>query len=404
MKTLITIFLLCFFYSAAAQTGCTDPQALNFDPIAVENDGSCIYPVTTSNLEPVAELPEQLKECSGAAWLDTGLWVHNDSGNENQLYQIDTINGNILQTVTIANAENVDWEDLAESEDHLFIGDFGNNAGNRTDLKIYRINKNDLTNDTAIAEVIEFHYSDQVDFSENTNNHNFDCEAFFFYNDQLHLFTKNWLDNQTKHYSLPATPGIHTAELEETFNVDGLITGADISSEKEIVLLGYTEFGFNFIWLLFDFKDEMFFSGNKRNISVGTGLTNSQTEAITFSGTEKGYVCSEQFVINNQLVLPQRMLTFSISQWVNGTSSVAGISPMDAINVFPNPAQDFFTIENPKQLDLNWTLYNPAGRKVRNGKTSSANSRIDASGLSPGNYYLLLSDGKRQRNFSLVME
>ena len=172
MKIIIPFILLFFFDNLFAQSGCTDPQALNYDANATENNGSCVYPATSYDLTEITELPDILKECSGVELLNSGLWIHNDGGNPHQIYLIDSLDGDILKNVTIDH-ENIDWEDFAENEDHLFIGDFGNNPGNRTDLRILRINKNDLSNDTIQVEVIEFEYSDQVDFSENSKQSQF---------------------------------------------------------------------------------------------------------------------------------------------------------------------------------------------------------------------------------------
>ncbi len=405
MKVAITFIFFFFLNNLSAQPGCTDLQALNYDANATENDGSCIYPMTNYSLTQICELPNILAECSGVELIDSGLWVHNDSGNEANIYRIDSLNGEVLQPTIIANATNQDWEDFAESEDYLFIGDFGNNPGNRTDLKIYRINKNDLSNDMINAEVIEFEYSDQIDFSENNNNHNFDCEAFLFYNDQLHLFTKNWADHQTKHYTLSAEPGVYVAQLKDTLNVGGLITGADISeNNNEVVLLGYTELGFNFMWLLFDFNTDNFFSGNKRNISLGTGLSNSQTEGITFRENGFGYIVSEEFIVNNQITLSQKMLSFSTNQWITQVTPTKDISSLKSIKVYPNPSQGFFEIENSDQKKLRWKLYNETGRLKKSGEAPNLKTRIDSSDLLAGIYYLIIFNEKEQINFTIIKE
>ena len=96
-----------------------------------------------------AQLPAMLSESSGAVFFNGRFISHNDSGNENKLYELDTATGLILRTVHIQNAVNSDWEDLAQDATSLYIGDIGNNRGNRTDLKIYKIAKADyLASDT----------------------------------------------------------------------------------------------------------------------------------------------------------------------------------------------------------------------------------------------------------------
>ena len=335
-RYLLLPVLLLLVMALRAQPGCTDPQALNFDPSATVNDGSCLYPETNYTLDLITELPASLIENSGLAVLPDGLLTHNDAGNPNELYRIDSLDGSVLQTILVVG-ENEDWEDLAESDTHIFVGDFGNNAGNRTDLKIYRIDKAGLVNNIVNAQPINFSFADQIDFSENPNNHDYDCEAFFFWNDSLHLFTKNWVDNQTRHYVIPAEPGFYPSPVRHAFNAGGLITGADISEDGTVALLGYTEDGFNFMWLLFDYPGNEFFSGNKRRIELGSGLTNSQTEGIAFRDNFVGYISAEQFDLG-PVELPPKLMTFNIEPWVaNPTSLLEMPVKTPPISLRPNP-------------------------------------------------------------------
>jgi len=74
---------------------------------------------------------------------------------------------------------------------YIYIGDFGNNAGTRTDLKVYRVDISDyFTNDTVNAEIIHFTYADQTNFSNQIYAHNFDAEALISIGDSLYIFTK----------------------------------------------------------------------------------------------------------------------------------------------------------------------------------------------------------------------
>ncbi len=337
------LFFLCFlsFKTLDAQPGCTDPLANNYDPAATENDGSCIYPATAYSPILVAQLPSDLEECSGLAHFADRLWTHEDGGNGDVLYVIDTLTGAKLQTITLPNTDNTDWEDLAENDEYLFIGDFGNNGGDRTDLRIYRIKKTDLLSGSVIPSTIHFSFSDQTDFTNSPNANDFDCEAFFFWNDSLHLFSKNWLNFKTRHYVLPAEPGTHIAQLRDSLNVQGQITGADVSDTGNAVLLGYNvNTGETFLWLLFDFVGSNFFSGNKRKISTGLALFTSQPEGVVFKNETQGYICSERYS-----ALPQKLLSFDIGQWVDGVSAAHETQQGQGFRVFPNPFQTAFTIE-----------------------------------------------------------
>jgi hypothetical protein len=175
-----------------AQSGCPDPQATNYNPAATNNDGSCQYAPTTSALPLKTKLADAVAETSGLLYLGGKLWTLNDSGNTPVLFRVDSTDGHVVQQVRISNFDNVDWEDLTADAQYVYVGDFGNNNGDRRDLRILRVAQAGLgtTATTATAEAINFSYPDQTDFTPRTNQHNFDCEAFFFANDSLHLFTK----------------------------------------------------------------------------------------------------------------------------------------------------------------------------------------------------------------------
>jgi len=400
-RYLYLCFILCFLatFSLRGQDGCTDPQAINFDPMAVENDGSCTYGSTQYQMEQRAVLPDILEEASGAAYLDGELWVFNDGGNPNEIYRIDTLTGEILQTVLVGALENEDWEDMAQNDTHLFVGDFGNNRGDRMDLRIGQIDRSDLGNLIVSAQIINFSYSDQTDFTERLNNNDYDCEAFFFYRDSLHLFTKNWVDEKTRHYTLPATPGTHVAQLREIFDTEGLITGAAIDEETgTISLLGYTPSGVNFMWLLFDYPSHHFFSGNIRKINFGTGLTNSQTEGIIFIENGDGFVVSENFNF-----LPPRLLHFSTQQWIGDiTTDVNNPGLADEnlnIKVYPLPFRD--------QLTLSWEggmvgngmveIFDLLGNLIYQQDLNNHENQllIDTSSFYSGSYLARISDKNR---------
>lgn len=285
----------------AQSPGCTDPQALNYSPAAGVNDGSCLYPpVSLMPASLVRSLPATVKETSGLIFLDGFLWTHNDSGGEPVLYKLDTLRGKVRATLTITNARNVDWEEITRDQDYIYIGDFGNNLGNRKDLLIYKVSKAAITgaeNGEAEAEIIRFAYGDQLDFNIANRSNNFDCEAMLASGDSLYLFSKNWADQHTRLYALPKTPGEYIARPKSSFNADGLITGADISpSGKEVMLCGYKNYS-PFIWLLYDFRDADFFGGNKRRIDF-SGHTGTQTEGVAYLRDYEAVISSERTAVS----------------------------------------------------------------------------------------------------------
>ena len=317
-----------------AQAGCTDPKAQNYNSSATVNDGSCTYPTTSISLTNAKTLPSTLNEGSTLVLTDGNLWTLEDSGNPASIYRISETDGSILQTVSITNATNVDWEELTADANYIYIGDFGNNAnGNRTNLKIYRVSKADIGNGATanvIADIINFSYQDQViqnPVTNGPNNTKFDCEAFIIKDNTLHLFTKDWITGMTRHYTLPPAPGTYVAQPIEEFNVNGLITGANISTNNDIVLVGYsTNLIDLFMWVLYDYTGTNFFSGNKRRLDLGKSINfadrtqdKGQIEGVTFTNNGNGYVSSERInrtILGTTFTVPPRLYSFSIASLI----------------------------------------------------------------------------------------
>lgn len=301
--------------------GCTDPLANNYNAAATLNNGICTY--NTASVSPLQSnnLSSTLDETSGLVFWNNQLWTHNDN-TDNNLYGIDTLNGNILATHTLQNTTNYDWEEISQDSAYLYVGDFGNNgSGNRTDLHILRIAKSTLHLPVQDIDTIYFAYSDQTVFSPATaNNTNYDCEAFIVSGDSIYLFTKQWVSSGTNVYALPKTPGIHIAQLRYGYNVQGLITGATyLPNHRLLVLLGYSSVLQPFLYLLYDFNGTHFFSGNKRKITVN--LPFHQTEGIATTNGRYYYISNEYF--STILTTPQKLSRFDLGAFVGSYLSVA---------------------------------------------------------------------------------
>jgi hypothetical protein len=254
------------------------------------------------NYDPllITELPSQVKETSGLVFFDDMLWTINDGGNPAELYQLDPVSGKVLRSVVVINTTNIDWESMTQDSLNIYIGDFGNNSGTRNDLRILKIKKSylkDPASNAVKASIVYFQYPDQKEFKPASNNTNFDCEAFFCYNDSLHLFSKNWTDQQTKHYIIPAKAGNYQARLAEVFIADGLITDASINKQGNIVLLGYRNTGGKFwecfLWVISGYTNSNFFGGNKKRIELGSALQVGQSEGIILNDDNTAWLSSE---------------------------------------------------------------------------------------------------------------
>lgn len=408
-------FVLIHFVSAlllfvlpsntAAQTaGCTDPQALNFNTAATINNGSCTYPLTFHNPPFAFELSTIVNESSGLLFFNGKLWTFNDSGGAATLYAIDTVSGQIVQQISISNASNVDWEDISMDNTHIFIGDFGNNNGTRTDLVVYKILKSQIPasgNSSVTAERIQFSYSDQTSF-EKSKTHNFDCEAMISAGENLFLFSKNRGDLRCKLYQIPKTSGQHKAILLDNFNSNGLVTGADFNqASNEVVLTGYSQNTYiPFLWILFDFDGKDFFGGNKRRLEL-VNLTTTQIEGVTYVSGKRAMISAE-----NTSTFSARVFRFNSAAWTLG--------PSWDIDLPSNAKNKFIVLENPVQnniLRLRWVkplqgevrmdITDSTGRGVKQQiipleNHSNNTIEIDVSDITSGIYNITFFVNRRQ--------
>ena len=252
------IFLSLFILSASS---CDKPVVVVTELNTVVTFGTSV------------ELDNGMDEASGLVIDKNNLfWINNDKGNSAVLNVVD-VDGKIVKTVNIA-AENNDWEDLAkDANDNLYIGDFGNNNNERTNLAIYKIaNFSNVTANSVTPEVITFDYEDQSQFPPPDNQMHFDVEGFIATSTKFYLFTKDRSDpfqGITKLYELPNSIGNHTATLLGSFSTAsssdaGAITGAAISpSGRQLVLLSEQK-----LFLFKDFTTPQFFDTTVEEIDI----------------------------------------------------------------------------------------------------------------------------------------
>ena len=236
-------------------------------------------------INKIGKLSAVVNESSGLAKGSNAnsFWTHNDSGGKAELYEIDST-GKLLSTQKITNAINTDWEDLA-SDDRgtIYIGDFGNNANMRRSLNIYKISSPNQE-----PEKITFSYADQKEFPPKTENLNYDCEAFFYHEDRLYLFSKNRSKSShvVKLYQLPSIPGNYSAQPTDSISIETQVASADISPDgKTFALLTYGKI------LLFEIRD------GQVNFKKPKGcfrFVNKQSEALIFINNTDMLVTNEQ--------------------------------------------------------------------------------------------------------------
>ena len=170
------------------------------------------------------------------------LWVHEDSGAGPVLTALNT-DGEALATLTLLGASSVDWEDLALAPcgdtDCLWVGDFGDNSENRTDVQLLRVTEPTLTEAggalEASATPLPYRYSEGPQ----------DAEALLVTGDgQPYVLTKR--TDATSHIYRVPTEGGDLAERVATIRTgttDGLptaTTAADLwPDDSRLLVRGY---------------------------------------------------------------------------------------------------------------------------------------------------------------------
>ncbi len=227
-----------------------------FNSLEGQNNVRNFLNISKSNysFENFIPMPKGIPETSGLYFDGTTVWTINDGGNPAEIFGLSNIydstielnDNNIIKTQFPLPLKNVDWEAITGDDAFIYIGDFGNNPGNRKNLCIYKITKKQIQNNRVeIVDTIQFYYPEQTNF-ESRFFHNFDCESMFVKGDSIYLLTKNWQNRKSEIYRLPKKKGAYAAKLIGSFNPDFLITDACLVN-KNIYVTGYNLKGNQFI-------------------------------------------------------------------------------------------------------------------------------------------------------------
>lgn len=180
---LLCFFILFAFSCKKSATSTVKPKDTTVtQPPAVQFPKPSYSPVgldTTklfNNIPVVNNLARtDLLEISGvaASRINPGvLYIHNDSGNPNQVY-LTNGNGDNIGTLTLTPVGNRDWEDIAVGPgpvagvNYIYVGDIGDNDSKYPSVFVYRFPEPDLTGKTlpyaaniASVDIIELKYPD----------------------------------------------------------------------------------------------------------------------------------------------------------------------------------------------------------------------------------------------------
>lgn len=311
---------------------------------------------STQSLELLTSLNDSIKETSSLLYLNQKLITNNDSGGLPELYEIDSLTGNVIRTVTIVNSENVDWEALCSDSLYIYIGDFGNNTGSRTDLKIYRIPQNDFfdgADDAVYAEAISFHYADQTNFTYPVFQTNYDAEAFIAMGDSLYIFTKNWGDHHTSVYPVPKTPGDYALTKMDSIDVGGLVTGAYYNSQNQSIMLSCYTLLKPFAFYITEFPANTFSEGVLQSIDLQAPAGYShQIEGVAEISPGLFYFTSEGGVFGASGLFKMELYPNYLPENHPDTTSV----------IYPNPGSGQVYITNEDADGL--IIYDASGQEM----------------------------------------
>ena len=398
LKRVLVYLVLCLSLTRvfAQECGCTDPRAINYDPNAMVNDGSCTYPYTNVTPYFSTALPAILDGTSGLVFFDDMLFTHNDHDDQS-LFQIDSTDGHIIEQLYFSGIPFQDVEDCDHDSLYVYLGDTGNNSfGNRTDLHFLRILKSSLQSDNPIIDTVWFSYADQVDFSPcSDNTTDFDCEAFIVVGDSIYLFTKQWTTQHTALYAMPKTPGIHVAQRKSEYAVNGLVTSACYLLEsQQVVLCGYSTILQPFVVLLYDYHGTDFFSGNKRKMSLN--LPFHQVEAITHYDAYHFYLTNE-YISQIGVSIAAKLHKLDLSAYLMPIvpDGLSENTESLTFEIYPNPTNDLLYFNGLQTVSGSYEIFNEMGQLMQRGQWERGLTEIYLPSLSGGIYYLrVTSDGE----------
>ncbi len=287
-------FVICALAASINFAGCSRP-AEGGNNAAV----SSVYekPKTAGHFEDPA-----IRESSGIAASPCQadvFWTHNDSGDGAFVFAVDK-RGHSRGTFHVANAKNIDWEDIAVTKDksgkcHLYIAEIGDNNSKRDEVAIYRVPeptvsvKDDGQRETEPASVFRFRYPD--------GPHNAETLLANPATGVLYVLTKRFDGPSGIFRLIPNfdSPDVATAEKIGEIAVpsipNGLLTGGSVAPDGlRVMLCDYTN-GYELVLPDGDQNFEDIFKQKPTVIDLGE---RKQGEGITYSADGRSVLVSSE--------------------------------------------------------------------------------------------------------------
>ena len=167
------------------------------------------------------------------------LWVEQDSGNPNDIALI-SHDGSFLKKITINQATNRDWEDIALANgpvagtNYLYLADIGDNNLVSPQYFIYRFTE--PTASTTVVSTVE-----KIIFQYPDGSHN--AETILVDNSTKDIYVITKQDTPSRIYKLAypqSTTTVNTASLSGILSFTGATSAAISPDGKEILVKTYT--------------------------------------------------------------------------------------------------------------------------------------------------------------------
>ncbi len=242
---------------------------------------------------------DRINEASGiaASRQNPGvLWTHNDSGDKNRLFALNT-KGKHLGVYTIAGVAARDWEDIAigpgpvEGQHYLYIGDVGDNGREYEYKYIYRIPEPKLDSSQAPVDTTLFGAETIAVFYPRVN---YDAEALMIdpLNKDIYILTKGDTSSHVFRAAYPQSLKRGT-RLEQVATLRlGWVVGGNISlSGDEILVKTYPA-----IYYWHRSSEQNFEEAFKKAPVVLPYIGEPQGEAVGWNADGSGY-----FTISEEL-------------------------------------------------------------------------------------------------------
>ncbi|MGL4596342.1 MAG: T9SS type A sorting domain-containing protein [Bacteroidia bacterium] len=357
----------------------------------IPNQAQVILPTVVDTLPPT------LFESSSLSYAGNyTFWTNNDSGDSARIFLIDTSVA-IIRTYRLMNTPASDWEALTQDTlGNIYVGDFGNNANNRTNLRIYKIPADSLQQDSMYnPPTLHFAYADQDSFPADSSFFNFDCEAMIHRDVSLHLFSKSRSSFWCRRYVLPDTAGVYLPAPRDSFLFTGWITDAALSPSRNVLaLLNETN-----LWIFSAFPNDSFFAGQFTHFAFPAW---TQKEGLTFVNDSSFYMTDEKV-----FSFGRKLYRFQIPNYSNPLSTNTTLASQNPAQLFLHPNTNPTAIVIGTILlftdKAKWSVFDVQGRSIDSGELyAGENISINAVNLKSGIYTIQLIAGDQACSLLLL--